>query len=77
MKKISLIALKPNHKCRVAEILGGAGLRHKLMSLGVYPGKELTKLSHIGLRGPVVIKAGRSVLALGHGMALKVIVVTE
>ena len=77
MKKVSLVHLKPNHKGKISEILGGAGLQHRLMSMGIYLGKEVTKLSYIGLRGPVVIKVGRSVLALGHGMAAKIIVETE
>jgi len=47
------------------------------MNMGVYKGKEVTKLSHIGLRGPVVIKAGRSILALGHSVAAKVILERE
>jgi len=77
MKKISLIHLKENHKGRVIEILGGANLRDKLMNMGVYEGREVAKLSHIGLRGPVVIKTGRSILALGHGIAAKVMLERE
>jgi len=77
VKKIALLNLKPNHKGKVLEILGGAGLQNRLMSMGLYIGKEVTKISYIGLRGPVVIKVGRTVLALGHGMAAKIIVETE
>jgi len=77
MKKVSLVHLKPNHKGRILEILGGSGLQNRLMSMGIYIGKEITKLSYVGLRGPVVIRVGRSVLALGHGMAQKIIVETE
>lgn len=77
MKKISLVHLKPNHKGKILEILGGAGPQNRLMSMGLYVGKEITKLSYIGLRGPVVIRVGRSVLALGHGMAAKIIIEIE
>jgi Fe2+ transport system protein FeoA len=77
MKKMSLVHIKPNHRGRVLEISGGAGLQNRLMSMGLYVGKEITKLSYIGLRGPVVIRVGRSVLALGHGMAAKIIVESE
>lgn len=77
MKKVSLVHLKPNHKGKILEILGGMGLQNRLMGMGVYVGKEITKLSYIGLRGPVVIRVDRSVLALGHGMAAKIIVETE
>jgi Fe2+ transport system protein FeoA len=74
MSRVSLAHIKANQKCRIVEINGGLNLRQRLMSMGVYEGKEVVKLSHIGLRGPVVIKSGRSVLALGHGMAAKIIV---
>ena len=77
MKKISLTQLKSDHKGKIVEILGGSGLETKLESMGLYKGKDITKLSHIGLRGPVVIKAGRSILALGHGVAAKIIVSSE
>jgi len=77
MKRISLAQVKTKYKGKVIEILGGTNLENKLMNMGVYKGKEVTKLSHIGLRGPVVIKAGRSILALGHGIAVKIIVEAE
>jgi len=77
MRKISLAQLKANHKGKVVEVLGGGNLQNKLTNIGVHKGKEVTKLSHIGLRGPVVIKVGRGILALGHGVAAKVMVELE
>jgi len=77
MKKVSLVQLKENHKAEVVEILGGGNLQDKFMGMGLFKGKEVTKLSHIGLKGPVVIKVGRSILALGHSIALKVMVEVE
>ena len=74
MKKISLVQIKANEKVRILEILGGSNLESKLLSMGVYKGKPVTKLSHIGLRGPVVIKAERIILALGHSVAEKIII---
>ena len=77
MKRISLAHIKANHKGRISEILGGGNLRERLMNMGIYEGKEVLKLSHIGLRGPVVVKAGRTILALGHGVASKVMLEIE
>jgi Fe2+ transport system protein FeoA len=76
-KKIYLTQLKANHKGKIAEVTGGGNLHNKLMNMGVYKGREVTKLSHIGLRGPVVIKVGRGILALGHNVAAKIIVEAE
>jgi ferrous iron transport protein A len=77
MKKISLVQMKTAQKGKVAEVAGGKGLENRLMSMNVYQGKEITMLSHSVLRGPVTIKVGSSVIALGHGMAGKIIVQVE
>lgn len=77
MKKLSLIQMKENKKGRILEISGGVGLQNKFMSMGIYPGREFIKVSHFALRGPVTIKVGRSLLALGHGMASKIMVEVE
>ena len=77
MKTISLEKMKANHKGKVVEILGGVNLQNRLMNMGIYKGKEITKIGHIGLKGPVIIKAGRSILALGRGMSAKIIIGAE
>lgn len=69
--------MKARQKGKVIEVLGGSGLQGRLMSRGIYPGSELVKLSHFAMRGPVTVKIGRSVLALGHGVAHKVILEIE
>jgi len=74
MKNISLAQLKAGHKVKISEISGGRGLENRLMNMGLYKNKEVTKVSHVGLRGPVVIKVGRAILALGHGIATKIMV---
>jgi len=77
MRKISLIQMRENRKVKVSGISGGRILQHKMMSMGIYPGREIMKLSHFALRGPVAVRVGRSVLALGHGVAAKIIVEIE
>ncbi|MDD5166192.1 MAG: FeoA family protein [Candidatus Omnitrophica bacterium] len=77
MRKLSLIQMKEKRKGKIVEISGGTRLQNKFMSMGIYPGREITKLSHFALRGPVAIKVGRSVLALGHGMASKITLEVE
>jgi len=74
---ISLTKMKEGQKGRILHILGGTNLQQRLMGLGIYPQKEIIKLSHFAMRGAVTVKTGRSVIALGHGMASKVMVETE
>lgn len=74
MKKISLRQMKEKQRGVICDISAGMRLQNKFMSMGIYHGREITKISSIGLRGPVAIKVGRSVLVLGHGVANKVMV---
>jgi Fe2+ transport system protein FeoA len=77
MKRVPLVKLKDNQKGIIAEINVGHGLLNRFMSMGIYQGREITKLSQFALRGPLAIKVGRSILALGFGMASKIIVDTH
>jgi ferrous iron transport protein A len=77
MKRVSLVEMRARQKGRVVEIQGGGVLQSRLMALGIHPGREITKLSHFMLRGPVAVKIGRTVLALGHGMSSKIILELE
>ncbi|MCM8792546.1 MAG: ferrous iron transport protein A [Candidatus Omnitrophica bacterium] len=74
MNKLSLTQLKQNQRAKVLDIVGGIGIKQRLLALGIYPGREITKISHFALRGPVTVKVGRTTLALGYGMAEKIIV---
>ncbi len=77
MSIISLAMMKSGEKGKVVEITGGKGLVSKLESLGIIPGAEITKISEQLMRGPVVIKIGNTQIAIGYGMARKVMVNVE
>ncbi|MEI6631039.1 MAG: FeoA family protein [bacterium] len=77
MKKITLLEMKRNQRGRIIDISGGVALLSKMMSMGLYSGCEITKVGQMALRGAVTIKVGRAVIALGHGMAGKIILETE
>jgi ferrous iron transport protein A len=59
---------------RVVQIHGGHGLVNRLSALGIRPGKRITKISSMFMRGPVTIQVDRSQVAIGFGMAAKIIV---
>ncbi len=69
--------MKERQKARISEISGGSTFVNRMMSMGIYAGREVTKVSHFAMKGPVTIKVGRSTLALGHGMAAKITVEVE
>jgi len=59
---------------RVVEIQGGFSVIDRLNALGIIPGKRITKISSMLARGPVAINVDRAQLAIGYGMANKIIV---
>ena len=58
----------------VVQIQGGHGLINRLNSLGIRPGKRITKTSSMIMRGPVTIEVDRAQVAIGFGMARRIIV---
>jgi ferrous iron transport protein A len=71
-----LTELKTKQTGVVKEILGGHGARSRLAALGIRPGKKITKLSSHFWRGPVTVLVDKTKVAIGHGMAQKIIVET-
>ena len=61
----------------VARVTGRGGFTHHLESLGIRPGKLLTKINSVFMRGPVIVEVDRARVAVGHGMARKIIVSLE
>jgi ferrous iron transport protein A len=58
----------------VIQILGGRGLNRRLEALGIRPGKEVTKISSMLFRGPVTFRTNHTQVAIGFGMANKILV---
>ena len=63
-----------NKKVRVIDIRGGPGIRRRLSQMGIHPGDVITLLRLGALRGPVLIEVHGSQVALGRGVASKIIV---
>lgn len=74
MNKVALTELKPGQKGKVIEINSGRGMINKLEALGIRPGVEITKVSAQFMRGPVIVSVGNTQIAIGFGMARRVVV---
>ena len=70
--RLTLNQLEIGQKGKVVELRGGGRFIHRLESLGIRPGVKVTKVSSMLFRGPVVLKVGRSQIAIGHGMSNRV-----
>jgi len=71
---VSLAQMRAGQKGNIVRISGGHGIAHKLEALGIREGKEIKKISDQWMRGPVLLQHGNSQVALGFGMASKVLV---
>jgi ferrous iron transport protein A len=60
-------------RVRAVGLTGGGGLARRLTDMGLYRGATVDVLSG-GRHGPVIIRLGSSRLALGRGMAHKILV---
>ena len=70
----NLIKIPQGSKAIIKSIRGGYGLIRRLHALGIREGKEIEKVSSGVARGPVVLRCGNTELAIGFGMAQKVLV---
>jgi ferrous iron transport protein A len=73
-KNITVNTMKSGQTGTIIEIQGGQGLTARLSALGIIPGRKITKISEMFMRGPVTIKTGNTRVAIGYGMADKIIV---
>ncbi|MDZ7860749.1 MAG: FeoA family protein [Candidatus Krumholzibacteriota bacterium] len=73
----TLVNLKPGDKAIVAGVDGGFRLIKNLENLGIRPGVGVTVVSRHFMRGPVVVLVGNSRVAIGFGMAKKILIEPE
>ena len=73
-QKIALSAMKNAQSGVVTEIKGGAEMCTRLEALGIRVGSRIQKKSSLIGSGPVIVLAGNSEIAVGHGMASRIFV---
>jgi len=71
---VDLTKMKTGSYGTVVNLEGGRGASTRLQNLGVRPGKKVRKISGHFWRGPVTVQIGGTNVALGFGMASKVMV---
>ena len=73
-KQLTLTQMQTGQSGVVVEILGRRGVINRLSVLGIRPGQRVTKVGSMFMRGPVTIQIGNAQVALGFGMANRVII---
>jgi ferrous iron transport protein A len=74
MELMSLIQIVKGKSVQVAKIEGGKNFQSKAESLGLRVGVTVKKLSTQVMRGPITLQVGSSKVAIGRGMAKKILV---
>jgi len=74
MNKMNLTTIEPGREVIVMQLEGGSQFLEKAESMGLRTGVRIKKLSAQVMHGPVTIQIGSTKLALGYGMAKKILV---
>ena len=70
----TLLQISPGLTVRVIDFEGGKNLRSKLRQYGIHPGDCLRLLRKAPLGGPLLVACNEREIALGRGVADKIIV---
>ncbi len=73
-KGISLCDMKNGQRGTVIQVNGGMGILSRLESLGIRKGVVIAKKSALAAKGPVIASASGTEIAMGRGMAARIIV---
>ena len=73
-KQVTLTRMRTGQSGIVVQIQGGHGLINRLNALGIRPGRRITKVSSMFMRGPVTVQVDRAQVAIGFGMASRILV---
>jgi len=71
---MTLAQMRSGQSGTVIQIQGGHGVVRRLNALGIVPGKRITKISSMLMRGPVTVEVDRVRIAIGFGMVGKIMV---
>ncbi len=69
----TLLSCKPGVRYRITGLHGGPGFQARLRNMGFVPGQTIVKLHTHPFRGPVTVQIGHTQLALGRGMAGRIL----
>lgn len=72
---VALTALSPGQSGVVFQILGGRGKVQRLIDLGLVPGTRITVIRSAAFGGPIEISVRGTNLAIGRGIASRILVI--
>ena len=73
-EQLTVAQMRTGQAGTVVGVMGGPGLIRRLDALGIRPGRRITKVSSALFRGPVMLRVNSAQVAVGFGMARKIII---
>jgi len=74
VEDVNLVQMRSGEEGIVVAIHGGFGSRRRAESLGIRVGVSIKKISAQFMRGPIIVQVGNTTIALGFGIAQKIVV---
>lgn len=71
---ISAADMRPGQTGTVVDLAGGHGMVRRMQAMGIRPGVPISKLTSQPFRGPVSLQVGATQVAVGFGIARRIIV---
>ena len=71
---MSIIDLENGQQGKIVDIQGGPGIKRKLGNMGIRVGAKVRNLSGHFMKGPIVVQSGRTQIAMGQGLAGKIVI---
>lgn len=76
-EQLSLDRIEKSQEVTVVEIQGGWGARQRLNRMGIHPGDRLLVKRSAIMGGPILVQVHGTDVAVGRGMARKVLVMNS
>jgi ferrous iron transport protein A len=73
-QQLRLTELATGQTAVIIQLESGQGAQLRLRALGIHEGQRIRKISGVGKAGPVVVLVDRTQIAVGYGMARKILV---
>ncbi len=76
-EQLTVAQMRTGQTGTVVGVMGGPGLIRRLDALDIRPGKQVTKVSSTLFHGPITLRVDSARVAVGFGMARKIIVAVD
>ena len=71
---ISLACMDAGCSGVMYDIQGGYGIMSTLASLGITPGKRITRITPVSVKGPISVEMDKVQVVVGFGMATRIMI---